>query len=35
MADAVLEASQSHLASIDAKAEVDALWSAVIHALDG
>jgi glycosyltransferase involved in cell wall biosynthesis len=35
MADAVLEASQSHLASIDAKAEVDALWGAVIDAVDG
>ncbi|SEH85161.1 Glycosyl transferases group 1 [Rhizobium tibeticum] len=35
MADAALEASQSHVASIDAKAEVDALWSAVIDALDG
>jgi hypothetical protein len=35
MADAVLEASQSHLASIDAKAEVDALWGAVIDAVEG
>ncbi|MEK1894395.1 MAG: glycosyltransferase, partial [Rhizobium sp.] len=35
MADAALAASQSPVASIDAKAEVDALWSAVIDALDG
>jgi glycosyltransferase involved in cell wall biosynthesis len=35
MAGAVLDASRSHVASIDAKAEIDALWSAVIGTLDG
>ncbi|CDM62805.1 MULTISPECIES: glycosyltransferase [Rhizobium] len=35
MAAAALEASQSPVVSIDAKAEVDALWNAVIDALDG
>ncbi|MBB4166368.1 glycosyltransferase [Rhizobium sp. BK538] len=34
MAEAVLEASQSDVASIDANAEVDTLWRTVIAALD-
>jgi len=34
MAEAVLEATKSNVTSVDAKAEVDALWGAVIDALD-
>ncbi|OWW04833.1 glycosyl transferase family 1 [Rhizobium sp. R72] len=34
MAEAVLKASRSNVASFDAKAEVDALWGTVVDALD-